>query len=406
MIDLFRTRNVCIRAAPADDVGRWVITFDNFGLGPGFDRLGFGQVFLANAGVSAIHVMGAGDDWYQYPEMAEAMAAVRARVEGAGRIMTYGSSMGGYAALRFAKPAAANAVLALSPQHNIDPARAPYDDRWTQAAARIRWRPELAGPMDLGEAKAVVVFDPCSRDRDHVRLIASEAPIQPIALPYGGHPISSHLAEIGLLKRLFFDVLEGRLDARAFRAQARATRNTPVYLTELSKAAAARRLETALTLAERGAKLTPWNTRVLSNLGALQIQAGRRSEGIETLARAVEFWRTDTTLIPYANALADEGRLNEAKMLAEEVVQLQPRLGYIRLWQAGLAWRAEDYAEARSACIEALRLDPGNGHAAELAAACEAVLRSQPETGPHGRAKGARRLARTLRRGYRRLVRR
>lgn len=403
MTDVFRTAQVCVRVRACDDARRWVVTFDNFGLGPGFDRPGFGERFLGKYGISAVHVMGAGDDWYQYPEMVEAMAAVRGVTEGAETVMTYGSSMGGYAAIRFAEAARATATLALSPQHNIDPSRPPFDPRWAEAASRIRWLPKFAGPLSPSGRPPVIAYDSRSADAAQAAAIAAEIDIVPIALPYAGHPISTHLTEVGLLKPLFFAVLEDRLDARALRAQARRHRNTPVYLTEISQALASRRMDSALALATRGLDDFSQNPRVLSNLGALQMKAGRREEGLATLAQAVALWRSDTTLIPYVNALIEVGRGDEAGALAEEVVALQPHLGNIRLWRASVAWRTEDYAGALSACHETLRLDPGNAHAPAIVAACEAALSvTAPLSAGPPRKRQARRLASLLRRAYRR----
>lgn len=403
MTDVFRTAHVCVRARPAGDASRWVVTFDNFGLGPGFERPGFGERFLEKHGVSAVHVMGVGDDWYQYPEMIEAMAAVRRVTEGAATVMTYGSSMGGHAALRFAEAARATATLALSPQHNIDPARPPFDPRWAEPAGRIRWLPQFAGPLRPGRGRPpVVAYDSRSPDAAQADAIGAEIEITRIALPYAGHPITSHLTEIGLLKPLFFAVLEDRLDARAYRAQARARRNTPVYLTEISQALAPRRLDAALVLARRGVDGFPLNTRVVSNLGVLLMKAGRREEGLAVLARAVELWRAPTTLVPYVDALIDVGRGAEVWPMVQEVAAMQPNLGNTRLWQAIVAWRVGDHAAAVEACRETLRLDPGNLHAPGLMAACEAALAAPPpDPAPVSGARRARRLARLLRRAYR-----
>ena len=53
MIDLFRSDNVVVRSVPTADASRWVVTFDNYGIGHGFERPGFGQDFLLASGISA-----------------------------------------------------------------------------------------------------------------------------------------------------------------------------------------------------------------------------------------------------------------------------------------------------------------------------------------------------------------
>ena len=74
---LFESENLVIKVRAQSDKSRWVVTFDNYGIGHGFERLGFGEAFFADNGVSALHVMGRREDWYQYPEIKQALAAVR-----------------------------------------------------------------------------------------------------------------------------------------------------------------------------------------------------------------------------------------------------------------------------------------------------------------------------------------
>ena len=69
MTDLYRSATLCVRACPGADGTRWVVTFDNYGADASLDRPGFGEQFLRSRGLSAIVVIGAGNDWYQYPDM-------------------------------------------------------------------------------------------------------------------------------------------------------------------------------------------------------------------------------------------------------------------------------------------------------------------------------------------------
>lgn len=90
------------------------------------------------------------------------------------RVLAYGSSMGGYAGLRFGKMIGATSALAISPQYSMQRDRAGFDTRWAKTVNRIRWRPELAGPLPA-DLHAVIVYDPAHAfDRRHVELIAGE----------------------------------------------------------------------------------------------------------------------------------------------------------------------------------------------------------------------------------------
>lgn len=362
MIELYRSENLLVRSVATDDCSRWVITFDNYAIGHGFDRLGFGEAWLKSQGISAIHVMGRREDWYQYPEMAQAMAVVKETVAGAERVMTYGSSMGGYAAIRFADAAGANAVLALSPQFSIDPNREPFDPRWLQDSHRIAWLPEIDGPIQC-QATPVVVYDSKSIDAVHVDLIAAEIEITRIALPYTAHPATSYLAEIGELAGLVFDTLDGVVDAAAVRARAwQKRRNSVIYLGELADRQVSRRPGSALRLARYNAERAPGNAYALSILAKHLSQAGEHDAALEAYERLLDnHQRLGTYLIDYGIALMAAGKVTEAIPVAREIIAVLPHQAHLHAWAGFVFWSAGDHDEAVKAVGAATALDPANG---------------------------------------------
>lgn len=398
MIDLFRSDNVLVRSVPAEDVSRWVVTFDNYGIGQGFDRLGFGEAFLRKVGVSAIHVMGCREDWYQYPEMAEAMAVVRGATAGAHRVMTYGSSMGGYAAIRFADAVGADAVLALSPQYSIDPLKVPFETRWRQEAERIEWRPEIDGAINCACAP-IIVFDPLGVDGRHVDLIAAETAVQRFPLRYSGHPSTTFLSELGLLEPLALQALSGELDVEAFRAEAlRQKAQCPAYLSRLAELQPAWRAGLALDLARRACALGPTNHAALATLAALQSRSGDHDQALanyNTLSNVTD--RAPNYLVLHAQALADAGRLEDACVLAREVVEAQPDAANLWAWLAHIEWRLGAHDAAMAAIERAIRLFPTQ---AEYQAQREQYLICRPVEREAPPPKG---LVRVLRAAKRRL---
>ena len=92
----------------------------------GFDQPGWGEGFLTKRGVSAIYIAEAGIDWFQCPDFFDAMQACRAAL-GQRPVTTYGSSMGGYAAILGARALGADRCFALSPQYSIDPEVVPFE---------------------------------------------------------------------------------------------------------------------------------------------------------------------------------------------------------------------------------------------------------------------------------------
>lgn len=358
MIDLFRSENVVVRSVPAEDVSRWAVTFDNYGIGHGFDRPGFGEDFLRQSGVSAIHVMGRQEDWYQYPEMAEAMAAVRTATAGADRVMTYGSSMGGYAALRFADAAGANAVLAISPQYSIDPQKEPFETRWLQDGQRIAWRPEIEGRI-VCEVRPIVIFDPIEDGRQ-VERIQEDIDIWPIRLPHVSHPASTYLAEIGLLKPLVFQTLSGEFDPTAFGIEARRRRRSSgFYLSNLAMRQPAHRRGLAFDLARLAVKTTP--SSPLSGLAFAKLLSaeGRHDEAVERLEGIVASTnRAPVYLVSYVDALVAAGRFEEARPHAREAVEAFAHQAHLHAWEGALLQSLGEKQAAVEAVERAIALDP------------------------------------------------
>ena len=361
MGELFRSENLLVRSEPGEDLSRWVITFDNYGLGPGFDRHGFAEQFLKAWGISAVHVLGRGDDWYQYPEMGEALAAVKQAVAGAPRVMAYGSSMGGYAAVRFAEAAGATSVLAFSPQYSLDPAKVGHETRWQDDARRIVWLPEIDGPI-RSTIKPVVIYDSTGLDGWHGDRIGEDIEVTAIRLPRTAHPVAVYLDEIGMLRSSAFDVLDGVFDGPATEREARRRRRTSAnYFGELAQRQPASRPRTALALARRAVELGPENGHSLSSLAALLSRQGFHEEALEHHRRLLGISGPKPDyLIPYGDALLVAGRLQDASAVARQVIEIAPHMTRFQAWAADILWRSGETAEAIAVVEAAQGLDPTN----------------------------------------------
>lgn len=359
--ELFRSDTLVVRAVPAADTTRWVVTFDNYGLGPGFDRKGYGEDFLYASGVSAIHVLGRGDDWYQYPDTLDAMAAVRAHVAGAERVVTYGSSMGAYAALKLADAAGAHAALALSPQYSVDPRRVPFETRWSADARRLDFQPDIEARTPT-RAHALVIYDAAGDDRRHIALFAREMQGDFVGLRHIHHPATTFLNETGLLGPLVLEFAAGTLDAGAFRRRAdRARRDSVTCLTLLAQRQPLRRRRTALRLAERAAALAPDSAAALSALATQLSRNGRHDEAIALHERATDIGgRSPNYLTCHAHVLIDAGRLADGVALIEEAIAMEPTAAHYHRWMANLLKDAGDRPGALLALERALALDPQN----------------------------------------------
>jgi dienelactone hydrolase len=358
---LHRSDRLEVRRIEAGDGRRQVITFDSYHEQPGFDRRGFGEDYFAERGITAVHVMCATNDWFQYPEMPAVLARIRDAVGSAERVLSYGSSMGGYAALRFAAAVGAQAALALSPQFSVDRRQAPFENRWMQDQRRVRFLPELDRRFDPVPVM-VVAFDPRHRrDMLHIEKIEAALPVQSVRLPFAGHPCGPFLNDVALLDPLVQAALDGNVDAAAFSAAARRVRGrSPQWLAQLAGSQPDCRPRLSVSLAQRAADLAPDRAPILDALGLCLAAAGRFEEAIEAHRRALAlepvedyYWGLSKT---YHAAGDLAGSLDVARLLQAR----SPHIARYHAWAAQLQSLTGNVEGQLADLRTALSLDPAN----------------------------------------------
>jgi pimeloyl-ACP methyl ester carboxylesterase len=285
---LFRDDDLKVRRRAGGGGRCCVVTFDSFSDIGQLDRPGYGEAFLDRSGIDAIHVVGRGNDWYQYPQMAAAMAAVRDVAAGYSRVVTYGSSMGGYAAIRLAGLAGAHAVFALSPQFSINPRAVFWERRWPDSSRRFRdvWESTLAWPRP---AEAYVAYDPRTPDRRHMALLRARFDHQAIVLPFTGHPVTGYLAEVGLLQQAVLSICEGTFDCAGFTRSALASRDqSSEYLVERARSDWRLGRQGRIAMLREAVLLAPGSATAACRLGQQLERAGQLDEALAMHRRAVE----------------------------------------------------------------------------------------------------------------------
>ncbi len=356
---IFASHNLLVRKRPARDTRNWVVTFDHHGITGRFDRPGFAEEFLAARGMSMLTFLGRGNDWYQYPEMGAALAVARAAMLGRGRVMTYGSSMGGYAAIRFADALGAHACLAISPQYSIDPAKVPFERRWRHDAQRIVWRRELDGPIRC-EARPVIIHDPIGEDGLHVRRIEAEIACDTIALPYIAHPGTTYLQSIGALAELVPAILEGSFDpAEAAPRLRRLRKRDPVYLSELARRQPAWRPALGIALARQAVDRAPGVDLMLHVLASKLSAAGRHGEALGFHRKACELSGDILCYaLPHALALAGAGDGEAALTRLRGLAVRHPGEAHLHHALAHILWTMGRRGEALAVARHVVRLAP------------------------------------------------
>ncbi len=372
---LFQSAEVLVRHVPAADASRHVVTFDCYHDGRTLDRPGFGETFFRDHGITATHVLTRDNDWFQHPEMAEATAAIRAATAGAAAVLAYGSSMGAYAAVRFADAVGAGQALALSPQYSIDPAKTPFERRWGQDRRRLRFLPGLDGPI-RSAVRPVVAYDPHGPDRAHADRIAADTPIIRLAVPHGGHPVGSLLSEAGLLTGIVMQALEGALDpADTIQAIRARRRSLSAYFGALASRQPASRPRLAVALAERAVQLAPERPDTHHALALRLSAAGRFAEAVTAHEQAAAMERHPGYLMDFSRALHAAGDTPAALAIAHEVRAAWPRHGGVHHWISDLLRAQADLTGAHHFAQHAVALDPANELYRRTAAMLQAKLR-------------------------------
>ena len=214
------------------------ITFTPFGVAGAvsLEGAGFGGELLLRNDFDVVAFKSTKNIWYQNVT-AEIISAVEnfisARAVCYAKRVSYGSSMGGYAAIQFSRSLKFDTVLALSPQFQIDQ---PYDLRWHAAAQTIDFKYRINADAIADNCKYFVAFDPGTEDLHHVeklRELICPARLVEIATPFSGHPAGHYLAETGLIKELVLSVLQdGTVEHIAV---GRHRKRSKTYLHEMSR---------------------------------------------------------------------------------------------------------------------------------------------------------------------------
>ncbi|MDO6412986.1 hypothetical protein Q4F19_01185 [Sphingomonas sp. BIUV-7] len=353
---LFRSDHVEVRRILAGDLRHQIVTFESYHDDGGFERTGFGETFFERAGFTGIHVLSAGNDWYQYPEIDAVLAVIREAVSGAERVLTYGSSMGGYAAVRFADAVGATHVLSLSPQYSIDPRRVSADRRWWWDQKRIGFLSRHNGTISCA-ADVVVAYDPTLKlDRLHAELIGRDVRARFLRLDYAGHPVTTVLSELHLLQTMAVAFATGPLDLGAIQGEFRRRREeASMWLAEYSSRLPEGGKVRAHELAARAVSLAPGSATIQHQYGMRLHDLARYDEAVLAHEAAVAIAPHPIFVLSLSRSLFFAGRLEEALERAEQALAERAFDSEYFRWAArvrlAMGDRVGAYAHARSAFL-------------------------------------------------------
>jgi tetratricopeptide (TPR) repeat protein len=358
---LYRSPALEVRRVAAGDGRRQVVTFDSYHEPHGLDRPGFGEAFFLSEGVTAIHVLSHANDWFQTSEIRDIIQIIRTESAAAERLLAYGSSMGGYGALRFAGAIGAHAALALSPQYSLDPRKVPFETRWSADQRRIRFREEIDGTIVAGP-RMILAYDPgIEADRRHAELVAAAIPAELLPFPRAGHPVGGFLNDVKLLRRLVFDALDGSLDTAAFLREAHGKRSGSAHwLANLAEAQPAWRPRCAIVLARRAVAAAPDHPSLLDVLARRLAAAGDYAQAIDVHRQVIASEPIADYQWSLSKTLHASGDTAGALEVAGQLQRLAPDVPGYHAWASRLREEQGELAGAAMDMRAALRRDPRN----------------------------------------------
>lgn len=173
--------------------------------------VGFGGELLLRNGFDVVAFKSAKNLWYQNL-LAETIVEIESFISTSSttyvKRVSYGSSMGAYAAIQFSRALKIDIVLALSPQFEIDQ---PYDQRWQSLAQQIEFQYRIDSNAISDSCKYFVAYDPKNEDTLHIQKLSAlidEYHLIEIRTPYSGHPSTTYLFETGLIQNIALSVLQ------------------------------------------------------------------------------------------------------------------------------------------------------------------------------------------------------
>ncbi|MDJ1008305.1 MAG: phosphoadenosine phosphosulfate reductase [Paracoccaceae bacterium] len=198
------------------------------------DRLPWGYSFVTGQGWSLLGLMAHGWTWYRDEAVFDFFDELRdggffGRFD---RVVFYGASMGAYAAATFARAAPGATVIAISPQATLSREVAPWETRYRRvwrrdfsAASRYGYAPDGAAAAN----RAYLFYDP-SAPLDAMHAALFQAPsVERYYCRRMGHRIASLWLNMGILKPVVTDCVDGRMTRVAFYRYLRRRRDSERY---------------------------------------------------------------------------------------------------------------------------------------------------------------------------------
>lgn len=194
-----------------------VVNFNHY-LSNDITERGFGVGLSHALGYDVLSVKPRESTWYNDVSL-NAFSDIMEHIPRYDDIVSYGSSMGGYACAFFGRAIKANRAIMVSPQYSVDQRQVPWEARWQKESGSIRFDHPPIAKVAYKKTDYYVLYDPLdTNDRRHAEMIAAAVgrAIR-IKTPFSGHVALDLIVELGLASKVMGALITNTFDVNDFR---------------------------------------------------------------------------------------------------------------------------------------------------------------------------------------------
>jgi hypothetical protein len=340
----------------------------------------------AKAGIEAVGVVARSSNWFPYNEMKRASEAIRGVLGHHNQIIGYGTSMGGYGAVKYGQMLGMTHALAFAPQWSIDPADVGDCDR--RFVGHFDPHVHSSVAIDSGEPAPMtaIVFDPFMKlDKlNFDRILELNPNCVGIRSYFTSHGPIATFAGTEQIIEMFELLRQGKFKGMQVRAtQQRRDKRSPIRPLALAQAMVSRNIYvTHRILATHGDKFDKRQKASLHNdMAGVLYERQDFAEAREHSLAATQMCDQPSFHLRLSMVEQKLGLYQSSLAIARKVVQLSPKNAGARIHLSQLLIETDDCHAAIVELNAALNLAPASIAALTLLAGlCEGEERLQLES--------------------------